>query len=72
MEGAQTETAVYCGVTIINAVLGGLNVLLITWLTRARKNADQSRMDQHRSVMRRLDSVEDGIVCPYLKRDTDP
>ena len=52
---------VYCGVVIVNALLGGLNLLFNAWLARDRRTADSRRMQQHENVMRRLDGVTDAV-----------
>jgi len=65
----STET-VYCGVVIVNAVLGGLNILLATWLANDRKRADRHKTSQYGDVMRRLDQVDDKLKeCPLVHMD---
>jgi len=57
MQSAAHEN-IYCGVVIINAILGGLNVLLITWLSRDRRNADLHKSLAASVTHARLDALE--------------
>lgn len=62
MDQQVTSEHVYCGVVIINAVLGGLNVLLISWLSGNRNRADRHKTEQYATVMKRLDRIEDNCT----------
>jgi len=63
----STESTVYCGVAIISAVFGGLNVMLGTYLARDRRRADRRKRAQHETVMRRMDQLQD--MCPVFRLD---
>jgi hypothetical protein len=71
MENQLTPTVehISCGVVIVNAVLGGMNLLLATWLGHDRRRADLHRRRDHSLVMRRLDRMEDR--CPVAQQERE-
>lgn len=61
MDANSSSETVYCGVVIVNGILGALNLLCSTWLARDRRNADRHRSHEFGNVMRRLDNVSDAV-----------
>ena len=61
MDQATSSETVYCGMVIINGLLGALNLLCSTWLARDRRNADRHRSHEYTHVMRTLDGVSDAV-----------
>jgi hypothetical protein len=65
-----TTTNIYCGVVIINAVLGGLNILLATWLANDRRRADSHRRVDHLNSMLQFEQVLKQLQeCPLVHVD---
>ena len=66
LDNPGPDGPVVCGVVLVNAVLGGLNVLLITYLSRDRRKADVYKKYANLDVVRRLEAIEElvqNLVC---------
>lgn len=61
MDQSTTQESVYCGVVLLNAAMAGLNMLLLTWLSKDRRRADVHKQDQYANVMRRIDEMQDKL-----------
>jgi len=72
MDGPPNTTVsnIYCGVVIINAVLGGLNILLATWLANDRRKADGHRRVDHLTSTLQLEQIQKQLDrCPLAHVD---
>jgi hypothetical protein len=70
--GTVTTENVYCGVVLVNAVLGGLNILFATWLAHDRRRADSHRRADHLNSMLQFEQVLEKLKeCPLVHMDQD-